>query len=1128
MSRRKIVTGRMKARVQKSMVFLAMFLILLNGILPSASSFSVEASEKSEIEEINDPEVSKTIDGEKTKEMHKGEDYKYDVNVLLPKDLSGYSTISILDKLDSRLKVIDTMILIDGEEEVESKEKSDEVLKAKVEGQIVTFEIDLTDEKLEELAGKELTLQITAQVKEDAGTGEEIENIAEIMINDNPAIETNPAVVTPIDLEEKDQAEPNEAKEKEQAKPDELKEEKEQAEPDELKEEKDQAEPTASKEDGEKNVESNENPSAEKSAKASANDVAAAAAALTANLVDTYATITVNNVPYIYHFSGTKPYSYIDRVQITGLPNWTNMNSLNALAVSKSGVIYFSVNGVTGGSALPRVYRIDSAGKATWVGNLKGATVNATMVDDRYYYVVGGNTLHYVDVTTGATGVVNLVNPSGVPLDGLGADMVADADGYIWTSQADSIIQINPRTSEILRRLPVSGLSAFPSGVRGMAFTSEGKILISTNGYNTPNTFYTIDEDGKLTLEGDKGAVPITSGGIGDLGSALTPVFEPFPPILESDKEVKIVQKGLGNRVNQISDQIQTGDTLAYTIRARNTKAAPSILKGLSITDTLPAGVEYVPGTLMIDNQSMSDSSGDDNGEFVNGTVTGNIGDVLDTNYHTLTFQVKVLPGYEENKILNTADVESLNTDPQNPTAEFVVEPGNADMTLEKMVDHDKAYVGDILTYTVKASNSSTGGAWNGTIADNLPEGLELVSGTTQLNETVLADEDVWTDSQLSVQDVALKAGETATVIFQVKVLDSVLNETIINVATADDPSDSDDPIDSNEVKTSILYKDPVLQSEKSSKIEMKASGNTDADNPEVGDTIRYTITTKNTIEDSLVENLVITDMIPAGLTYVPDSLEVDGKSVTDAKDEDAGHVVDSEVTGTFGDVTDTNDHTVTFLVTVDKGQSGKTIKNIAVVGGDNGDPNEPEEEVDIYPREPKLESKKSSKLEKKAEGNTDADNPEVGDTIRYTITTKNTIEDSLVENLVITDMIPAGLTYVPGSLEVDGKSVTDSKDTDAGHVVDSEVTGTFGDVTDTNDHTVTFLVTVDKGQSGKTIKNIAVVGGDNGDPNEPEEEVDIYPREPKLESKKSSKLEKKAEGNTDADNPEVGDTIRY
>ncbi|MBO1006035.1 hypothetical protein, partial [Pseudogracilibacillus auburnensis] len=90
---------------------------------------------------------------------------------------------------------------------------------------------------------------------------------------------------------------------------------------------------------------------------------------------------------------------------------------------------------------------------------------------------------------------------------------------------------------------------------------------------------------------------------------------------------------------------------------------------------------------------------------------------------------------------------------------------------------------------------------------------------------------------------------------------------------------------------------------------------------------------------------------IPAGLTYVSGSLEVDGKSVTDAKDEDAGHVIEGKVTGTFGDVTDTKEHTVTFLVTVDKGQSGKTIKNIAVVGGDNGDPDEPEEEVDIYPR---------------------------------------------------------------------------------------------------------------------------------------------------------------------------------
>src|SRR5690625_3885912 len=272
----------------------------------------------------------------------------------------------------------------------------------------------------------------------------------------------------------------------------------------------------------------------------------------------------------------------------------------------------------------------------------------------------------------------------------------------------------------------------------------------------------------------------------------------------------------------------------------------------------------------------------------------------------------------------------------------------------------------------------------------------------------------------------------------------------------------------------------------------------------------------RNTVSDSLVENLVITDELPEGLEYVEGSLEI--------SNDGEGEYGDGTVTATFGDVEDTEWHVVTFEAIIESGQSGKTIENVASVEGDDVPPGNPGTKIVVDPKDPKLKSTKSSTLETKADGNTDADNPEVGDTIRYTIQTKNTIEDSLIENLVITDEIPEGLTYVAGSLEVAGKSVTDASDKDAGHFKKGKITGTFGNVTDTKDHSVTFLVTVDKGQSGKDIKNIAVVGGDNTDvPDEPEEEVKINPRGPKLESEKSAvNLDK------DKTNYEVGDTVVY
>ncbi|MCK0473996.1 DUF11 domain-containing protein, partial [Halalkalibacter sp. APA_J-10(15)] len=127
-------------------------------------------------------------------------------------------------------------------------------------------------------------------------------------------------------------------------------------------------------------------------------------------------------------------------------------------------------------------------------------------------------------------------------------------------------------------------------------------------------------------------------------------------------------------------------------------------------------------------------------------------------------------------------------------------------------------------------------------------------------------------------------------------------------------------------------------------------------------------------------------------------------------------------ITANFGDVTDTEWRTVTFHATIDSGYAEQTIENIAVVDGSNLDePDEPSTDIEVELKDPEVESEKTATLLEKADGNTDDDHPEVGDTLLYTIEARNTIEDSQVENLVISDVIPEGLEYVPGTLRVNG-----------------------------------------------------------------------------------------------------------
>ncbi|MGE7825599.1 isopeptide-forming domain-containing fimbrial protein [Paenibacillus sp. NPDC093718] len=314
----------------------------------------------------------------------------------------------------------------------------------------------------------------------------------------------------------------------------------------------------------------------------------------------------------------------------------------------------------------------------------------------------------------------------------------------------------------------------------------------------------------------------------------------------------------------------------------------------------------------------------------------------------------------------------------------------------------------------------------------------------------------------------------------------------------------------------------PEFDSSKIVSIEEKAAGNTDAAHPEVGDTLLYTIKARNTIADSTVKNLMVSDSVPSELEYVPGSLTVDGVSVTDAEGDDSGHYASSQVVGEFGDVSDMDCHTVQFKAVVQSGQASKEIINIATVNGDNvATPDRPRAEVEIYPRNPHVESEKFA-----ANTNVTKATYEVGDTISYTIRVRGVVNDTYLENLTITDTLPAGLEYVPSTLKVDGVSVTDADDNDAGYSVTGQVYGSFGNVKDMNWHTLEFQAVIQAGEGGQTIQNTALVKGDNIDqPGTPTEKVIVEP-EPPVEPPvvESGKLANDLNGGS----IEVGDTIEY
>ncbi|MEC0201065.1 isopeptide-forming domain-containing fimbrial protein [Paenibacillus lautus] len=458
-------------------------------------------------------------------------------------------------------------------------------------------------------------------------------------------------------------------------------------------------------------------------------------------------------------------------------------------------------------------------------------------------------------------------------------------------------------------------------------------------------------------------------------------------------------------------------------------------------------------------------------------------------------------------------------------------------VTANKTASPQEVNAGDEVTYKIQIKNEGGDIAADTSVKDLIPKGTEYVPGsmkliqgstTKDLTDAADVDEGHFDGSQVSIQLGNLantsQLADGVTVQFKVKVLASSANQQIKNKAQISYNNlltgDTENK-ESNETTTLVRFNPPVLESNKSAVLQTKAAGNTDADHPEVGDTLRYTIQARNTALNSFVSSLVISDDIPAGLQYVPGSLKVDGVSVTDDEsDQDGGMYTDGQVIGLFGDITDTEWHTLEFEAIISTGQAGKNIRNIAVAGGENvNTPSQSEEVVQVYPRHPVLESEKFAT-------NLEAGKAtfEVGDTVAYTIQTRTVTSDTYISNLKITDTLPEGLEYVPGTLKVDGASVTDTEGDDNGHYVTGSVYGGFGDIRDMEWHKLEFNAVIQTGQAGKDIRNIASVSGDNIQvPSTPEEEIKVYPRKPVIVSEKSAT-------NLEAgkDTFEVGDTAIY
>jgi uncharacterized repeat protein (TIGR01451 family)/fimbrial isopeptide formation D2 family protein len=575
---------------------------------------------------------------------------------------------------------------------------------------------------------------------------------------------------------------------------------------------------------------------------------------------------------------------------------------------------------------------------------------------------------------------------------------------------------------------------------------------------NTASTRWTsLDGDPGQITPNNSNAYERTGGGSADPGQLNNYVASGTATITPNSADLAIV-KTVSNATPNV------GDTISFTITLSN--LGPNVAHGVEVTDQLPAGLQFVSAT-------------PSQGSFDPGTGIWEVGTVAvgPAAAQTLTIQALVLPPTTPGAIpaaqTNVATVtasDEPDPNPGNNTGTSTVTPLYADLGVKKTTSNVQPNVGDTITYTVQLFNLGTAAATNVTVTDSLPANVSFVSATPAAGTTFTPSA---TGGDWTVP--VILPGQTLLLTITVQATDSGRSFNTVTITG----SDVYDPNDRN--NTARTPTDPQ-------EADLIVKKTVDNARPQVGVEVTFTITLDNLGPNS-AQNVVVTDLLPAGLDYVSHTAS-DG-----AYDSGTGEWTLGTVAGGAVETL-----TITALVLTPSTGPATPQTNTATATSDTTDPNPDNNtsESTVTPLQADLAIFKV----------VDDPTPNVGQTIEFTITVTNLGPD-LATGVVVTDVLPAGLTFV---------SATASQ----GSYAEGTGLWTVGTVASADFPTLVIRAVVDQPASGPPapITNSVTVNGNeyDPDPGNNEDDVTVTPQYADLAVTKT----------VDDATPNVGDLVTF
>lgn len=428
------------------------------------------------------------------------------------------------------------------------------------------------------------------------------------------------------------------------------------------------------------------------------------------------------------------------------------------------------------------------------------------------------------------------------------------------------------------------------------------------------------------------------------------------------------------------------GDTVIYTVVVSNTG---NLAANVTLTDNIPAGTTFDPNSVIVGGFPQPGAAPD----------TGiTVGTVAPGASVPVSFTVFIVSLPSPQQLVNQAastytftppDGRLLSGSAVSNTVTIAVSAPN--LSVVKSTASTSVAIGDTIAYSVDITNNGADPVNNVILSDPTPDGATFVPGSVSVNGVPFPNAHPASGIPVST----LASGASAVVSYSVTVASVPADASIDNEASVTYTSG---------VFAGSTFSNPVAVPVFQPEIAAAKAANTT--NATVGDTVTYTINISNT--GNYGASLTVTDNIPAGTTFVTNSVLINGQPLPQADPSTgiaAGTIAPGATVAVTFSVVITSLPSPQVLVNQGTVASSFTLPDGRTLGGSSLT-----NTVTLPVSNPNLAVVKTTA--------TTATN--IGDTITYSVTlTNNGI--ATVNNVVFTDALPAGTAFVPGSVLVDG-----------------------------------------------------------------------------------------------------------